>query len=132
MCGEQIVVLFSKSDKPAKVLNRPGKPAAHFMDSHPKIYVKFLNNEFPKFPCDTIKVETVNVWGPQRARFKSLVASMASGAKDLRDLDCAAEYGGPNRPITVQGLERYLAKHIVANNALSYLYNLAYSNFFCV
>lgn len=132
ICSVEVVALFSKNDKRDKLLYRPPRTPADFKDSHPKLFAKFLKNVYANFPCNSSKVETANVWGPQRARFMPLVARMATGVKEIRDRDCAAEYGGPKRRISVKDLEGYLAKHIVANNALSYLYNLGYVNFFSV
>lgn len=57
---------------------------------------------------------------------------MITAFKGSRDQDCKASYGGPNRPVSVKDLEDALAQHVIGNNALSYLYNLAYSNFFCI
>lgn len=69
MCAEHIVALFGKSDVPAKLLWRPQKTAAHFKESHPKLYVKWFIDESVFFPCDTVKAQPVVAWGPQRAQF---------------------------------------------------------------
>lgn len=118
ICSVEVIALFSKNDKPDKLLYRPPRTPADVKDSHPKLFAKFLKNGYANFP--------------QRARFMPLVARMSTGVEEIRDRDCAAEYGGPKRRISVKDLEGYLAKHIVANNALSYLYNLGYVNFFSV
>lgn len=130
VCPEEIVSLFIRRDMPAMLLWRPATRAKAFQKSHPAQYALFVKDRSGQFLCATVPVQKIAVWGPRRALFKSLVAKMVSGIRASRDLDCILERGPP--PTSVKDIERVLARHIVANNALTYLYSLAFSNFFCV
>lgn len=126
---------------------RPAVNASFFKASHPRIYARHLEekqnfeydltdiidiSKYTQFPCYKVQMQKIMVWGWRRKLFVSLVSKMIKGIKALRDKNCAKELVGDRREVTVDSLERELAFNLVANNALSYLYNTAYSNFFCV
>lgn len=93
----------------------------HFEKTHPQLYEQWkAGNKSIKFPC---AIEQVEVWGASRPRFVKLVSKMVSGIAHSRDLRC-------DHPPS-EGA-KLLERQAVHANALSYLYNLAYSNFFCV
>lgn len=147
VCPEDITSLFRRKNMPPMVLWRPAVKADFFKKSHPALYAKHLDEkknfqfdltnvidpkDFVQFPCETVKVQRITRWGPQQKLFVSLVKKMVAGIKAIRDHNCQKELFGDRREVSVKILEAELASAVVGNNALAYLYNLAYSNFFCV
>lgn len=131
VCPEEIVSLFARKDVPSVLLWRPAANAKAFEKSHPAQYALFLKDGSGKFPCAAVPVQKVPVWGPSRPMFKSLVAKMVKGILESRGQPSCRFVKGPP-PSSLEDVKIILASHLVANNALTYLYNLAYSNFFCV
>lgn len=132
-CPEQITAVFSKNDAPAMLYHRPLTKATFFKDSHPDLYAIWIKNEFVQFPCSTIKAVPVLAWGPKRTTYKKLVARMVGGIRAARGQSCMEfMLANPNGTVPVNTVRKLLARYAVASNAIAYLNNLAYSNFFCV
>lgn len=137
VCPERISALFSKKDKPSVIQWTPAISEANYKKRYPYIYEKHRSvilrtgAPYQGLPCSHILPEKIAVWGPRREAFISLVKRTIVGIKRSRDMDCNPETGLPTgSPITANDVSRILSRHLVANNALGFLYNLAYSNFF--
>lgn len=64
------------------LLHRREVRADHFKTWHPKVHKKWIESgKFYtfKFPCKSIKVSPVSMWGPLRRLFMKIVAQMADG-----------------------------------------------------
>lgn len=123
VCPEEIVSVFRRKYGPAVLLWTPAKDAIDFKDSHPQIYKQFVGgNRNVKFPCNKF-TQRIGVRGSTRSQFVKLVSKMVSGIVHSRRLRCDSP---PLKGAAV------LERQDVHSNALSYLYNLAYANFFCV
>lgn len=134
VCLEEIVAVFGKSDKPAMLLHRRETKGDHFKTSHPKLHKKCIESakdDSVQFPCESIKVMPISVWGPQRGLFKKLVGQMTDGIRYGRK-SCVVENYIARPCVEGSDLERFLERYVIATNALVCLQNLAYSNFFCV
>lgn len=132
-CPEEITAVFGKRDAPVMLYHRPLTRATFFKDSHPDLYAIWIRNEFVQFPCNIIKATPVKAWGPQRKIFKKLVARMVGGIRAARGRSCMEFIlNNPSGSVPASIVRKILARYAVANNAIAYLNNLAYSNFFCV
>lgn len=143
VCGAVITSAYQKSDKQAVLFYRPKQYIPDFKTIEPAMYKRYqedlkdgsITTSDYKWPCWKIPVETVRIWTSPAStrRFKSLVAEMVTGAEAVRDFDfelkCSAP---PGRKYTLNEVEKVKNKTIVASAAITYLTNLAYSNFFCV
>ncbi len=132
-CREEIVISYTKSDRPAMLYYRPLAEPKYFANTHPQLFKKYQNREFVQFPCQTVPVQKVHVWN-NRVLFVSLVNKAARGVEYIRNLDCSApeHYGNPNAKFSWTELRQRIADDRVPTAALTFLHTLAYSNFFCV
>lgn len=132
-CPEHIVVLFSKSDKPAVILHRPQVDTMYFATAAPAVYKAFLKDSNTVWPCHKVPLQRVMVWGAGRKKFVALVGKAIKGIERIRDFDCNEIRGGPpGRPLSKPEVDKLLRRHRLTNAAINYLYGLSYSNFFCV
>ena len=132
-CPEEIVFVYTKSDRPAVIYYRPFRSAKFFATTHPKLFQKYQGDRYVKFPCHKIAVQKVHVW-KNRAWFMSLVKKSMSGLEYIRSHDCLSpESGGdPNRKFGWTQLRRRIAYDRITTAGITFLHNLAYRNFFCV
>lgn len=135
-CPEEITAVFTKRDAPAMLYHRPAVKAVFFKKSHPKMYAAWESADFvrPRFPCGVVKAVPVPVWGPKRALFMKLVARMVRDIRSERDDDCGVSFLSRTNlaRITPEKVRKYIVRYDIANNAVAYLHNLAFSNYFCV
>lgn len=137
-CPEEITAVFTKRDTPAMLYHRPPVKAVFFKKSHPKMYAAWENSRFvhPAFPCGVVKAVHVPVWGPKRALFMKLVARMVRDIRSERDDDCGVPFLSQRNfaltKMTPSKVRKFLERYNIANNAVAYLHNLAFSNYFCV
>lgn len=133
VCREEIVSVYVKSDMMAMIYHRPPTFPTFFEKSHPEKYQRYLNGDRSALPCTAVPIQKILVWGGKRDLFISLIGKMIEGTKMIRDYDCALSYASNSgSPISRQLLASTLAQHQIGNAAINYLYNIAYSNFFCI
>lgn len=134
-CAENIVFIFEKKDKISHLLHRPHVKPQYFQNSHPELYATFMKNmDKVKFPCYLVPFNKVLVWGGQRQLFISLLKKAIKIATYVRDYNCDSFQQPPNTVIMrdPQDVAKILDRNRIANAALNYLYNQAYTNFFCI
>ncbi len=134
-CAEKIVFMFGKKDKMAHLLHRPHVKPQYFQNSHPAIYSSFMQNpDNAKLPCYSVPYNKVFVWGRQRQLFISLLRKAMKIATYIRNYNCDSFQQPPNTIIMrdPQDVAKMLDRHRIGNAAINYLYNQAYTNFFCV
>ncbi len=132
-CPEEIVILYTKMNRPAMLYHRPHVKPSSFAKSHPNLLKKHRSGHFVEFPCHGTPVRKVHVW-KNRAQFVSLVTQAIRGVEYIRELDCTGpeHYGNPNERFNWTQVRERIARDRVPTAALTFLHNLAYSNFFCV
>ncbi len=132
-CPEEIVITYTKLNRPAMLYHRPYAKLSFFAKSHPKLVEKHRRDQSVKLPCHKVPVRKVHVW-KNRAQFVSLVTRTVRGVEYIRNVDCSAPeyYGNPNRRFDWTEVKRRIALDRVPTAALTFLHSLAYSNFFCV
>lgn len=84
------------------------------------------------FPCSTVPVQTVAAWGPTRPLFIKLVRKVVNGLQGYIGQDCTNDYYGTKQSFTRKELNARLERERIVNGGISYAYNVAYANFFCV
>ena len=132
-CPEEIIIPYTKVNRPAVLYHRPHAKPSSFAKSHPNLLKKHRSGHFVKFPCRGRPVRKVHVW-KNRAQFVSLLTKTVRGVEYIRDLDCMAPeyYGNPSTRYNWTEVQEKIAQDRVPTAALTFLHNLAYSNFFCV
>lgn len=129
-CQEEIIFVYTKLNRPAMVYYRPLANPKFFARSHPKLFKKFENQEYVEFPCHRVPVRKLHVW-KNRAAFVALLKKATNGVEYIRQLDCSSpeHYWHPNQTFSWTQLQERIRDDRVATAALTYLYNLGYSNF---
>lgn len=133
-CAENIVFIFEKKDRMAHLEHRPRVKPIYFQNSHPDLYYNFMQNpESVNLPCHLVPFNKVFVWGGQRQLFISLLKKAIKIATYVRDYNCDSFQQPPNTVIMrdPKDVAIMLDRHRIGNAALNYLYNQAYTNFFC-
>ncbi len=132
-CKENIIVLYTKSNRAAMIYHRPFAGPKFFKKSHPALYKKHKSGGYVRWPCDKVPLRRVYVW-KNRAKFVSLLKEALSNVKSMRDIDCGSpdNYGSYKDRYTWKQLRRKIAEDRVITAAVNFLHGVAYRNFFCV
>lgn len=124
VCAHEMVVIYTKKDKAAYILNRPSVTREYFSGGGA------ANN---KKSCARVPVEKVTAWG-ERKLFISLIRKAIKISLYIRDFNCD-NYRQPKNTVIMRDpkdVSDILERHRVANAAIDYLYATAYTNFFCL
>lgn len=135
VCAEEIISVYRRPNQVAFIMWRKPVWAAHFKKSHPEVYAQYKKDIPVQFPCHLAPFENITAWGEQRKTFMMLLSRMAAGIRMSRNQNCEGSAEGPHgkkSEIPLRDVMFHIDKHSVANNALSYLSNVAYSNYFCL
>ncbi len=132
-CPEEIVIPYTKVDRPAMLYHRPHAKPSFFAKSHPNLVKRHRSDQSVEFSCDKVLVGKVHVW-KNRAQFVSLVTKTVRGVEFIRNVDCMAPeyYGNPSTRYNSTEIQEKVARGRVPTAALTFLHSLPYNNFFCV
>lgn len=123
VCPEKIDSVFRRKFAPAELLWTPPKVTSDFKDSHPEIFERFPSVNISLGPLCSGFTQRIRADGKTRPQFVKLVSKMVSGIVHSRNVKCDSDR---------YGFKSLAENQIMRTNAITYLYNLAYSNHFCV
>ncbi len=132
-CKENIIVLYTKSNRPAMIYHRPFAGPKFFKKSHPALYKKHKSGGYVRWPCHKVPLRRVHVW-KNRAKFVSLLKEVLSNVERMRSIDCLGpeHYGSYKDRFSWKQLRRKIADDRVITAVVNYLHGVAFRNYFCV